>query len=101
MAVLRDVRGAHTLVYTTLPLPLLILLQVLLGKTFRRHEIYCFIITGDAVSLKNLLPKDFCFILISLCHTVIQGLLLLFGGFKHCVNKNRETHTDDVCSAAV
>lgn len=78
---LHHLRGAHTLVYITLPLPLLIPLQVLLGKTLRRHKIYCFIITRDAVSLTNLLSKELCLLLISFHHkesVVIRELFLVW-----------------------
>lgn len=64
---------------------------------------YCFIITRDAVSLKNLLSKDLCLILISFPHTesvVIQGLFCLEVS-SIAVLIRTETHVDGVCSAAV
>lgn len=77
LAVLHHVRGAHTLVYIILPPQLFVPLQVLSEKTLRRHKLYCFIISRDAVSMSNFLSKDLC--LISFCHMesiITWGLFL-------------------------
>jgi len=97
--VLHDVGGAHTLVYIILPRPLFVPLQVLSEKTLRRHKLYCFIITRDAVSMPNFLSKDLC--LISFCHTESIIIRVLFLDWSFQVPCQLERHINDASTAAV